>query len=52
MNLYYLIQSTDKFEGKKIDPFGSTVSFPDIVFEEGSTFNKVMMLYRFDKKSV
>ena len=37
MNLYYLIQSTDKFEGKKIDPFGSTVSFPDIVFEEGST---------------
>lgn len=37
MNLYYLIQSTDKFEGKKIDPFGSAVSFPDIVFEEGST---------------
>lgn len=37
MNLYYLIQSTDKFEGKKLDPFGFAITFQDIVFEEGST---------------
>ena len=37
MNLYYLIQSTDKFKGVKIDPFGADVSFQDAVFEEGST---------------